>query len=132
MPGHRRPQLDVRGDLQAEVLETVWKLGRATVEEVRIEQPERRRSAYTTVQTVMNRLVERGLLERTREGKAFVYSAQLDESEYLARSIGDRLEGGSPGARKAALVSLVEGLGAEELDEVLRYANRIKRQRRGS
>ena len=132
MPGGRRPQLDVRGDLQAEVLETVWKLGRATVEEVRIEQPERRRSAYTTVQTVMNRLVERGLLERTREGKAFVYSAQLDESEYLARSIGDRLEGGSPGARKAALVSLVEGLGAEELDEVLRYANRIKRQRRGS
>ena len=131
MPGRRRPQLDVRGDLQAEVLETVWKLRRATVEEVRTEQPERRRSAYTTVQTVMNRLVERGLLERRREGKAFVYSAQLDESEYLARSIGDRLEGGSPGARKAALVSLVEGLGAEELDEVVRYANRIKRQRRG-
>ncbi len=132
MPGRRRPQLDVRGDLQAEVLEAVWRLGRATVEEVRNEQPERRRSAYTTVQTVMNRLVERGLLERTREGKAFVYRARLDESEYLARAIGDRLEGVSPGARKAALVSLVEGLGAEELDEVLRYANRIKRQRRGS
>jgi len=37
MPGHRRPEFDVRGDLQAEVLETVWKLRRATVEEVRTE-----------------------------------------------------------------------------------------------
>lgn len=132
MPGSRRAELDVRGDLQAEVLETVWKLGRATVEEVRNEQPGPRRSAYTTVQTVMNRLVERGLLERAREGKAFVYNARLDESEHLARSIGDRLEGVSPDARKAALVSLVEGLGAEELDEVVRYAKRIKRQRRKS
>lgn len=110
----------------------MWKLGQATVEEVRSEQPARRRSAYTTVQTVMNRLVDRGLLVRNREGRAFVYSARLDESEYLARSISDRLAGVSPGARRAALVSLVEGLEAEELDEVLRYANRIRRERKES
>lgn len=130
MPGTRRVTLDVRGGLQAEVLAAVWKLGRATVEEVREEQPDGRRSAYTTVQTVMNRLVDRGLLERKRAGKAFVYSARLDESEYLARSIGDRLAAVSPNARKAALVSLVEGLEADELDEVLRYANRVKRRRK--
>lgn len=129
MPGTRRVTLDVRGGLQAEVLAAVWKLGRATVEEVREEQRERR-SAYTTVQTVMNRLVDRGLLERKRTGKAFVYNARLDESEYLARSIGDRLAAVSPNARKAALVSLVEGLEADELDEVLRYANRVKRRRK--
>lgn len=129
MPGTRRVTLDVRGGLQAEVLAAVWKLGRATVEEVRKEQRERR-SAYTTVQTVMNRLVDRGLLERKRTGKAFVYNARLDESEYLARSIGDRLAAVSPNARKAALVSLVEGLEADELDEILRYANRVKRRRK--
>jgi predicted transcriptional regulator len=130
-PG-RRTRLDVRGDLQARVLAAVWKLGRATVEDVRNEQPARQRSAYTTVQTVMTRLVEKGLLDRRREGKAFVYSARLDESEYLVRAIGDRLADVSPDARKAALVRLVEGLEAEELDEVLRYANRIKRERKGT
>ena len=130
MARRRQSNLDLRGDLQAEVLTAVWKLGQATVDEVRAEQPARRRSAYSTVQTVMNRLTERGLLERNRKGKAFVYSAKVDESEYLARTIGDRLADVSPGARKAALVSLVEGLGSEELDEVARYANRINRERK--
>lgn len=122
-------QLDFRGDLQAEVMAAVWKLGKGTVEDVRALQPARRRSAYNTIQTVMNRLVERGLLERVRQGKAFVYSARLDEHQYLAQAIGERLAGASPDTRKAALVSLVEGLGAEELDEIARYANRIKRER---
>ena len=108
----------------------VWTLGEATVDEVRAEQPASRRSAYTTVQTVMNRLVERGLLARKRVGKAFAYRARLDEHEYIARTMGERLAGASPATRKAALVSLVEGLDADELDEIARYANRIKRERK--
>jgi predicted transcriptional regulator len=130
VPRRRKSNLDLRGDLQAEVLAAVWRLGEATVENVRSEQPARRRSAYSTVQTVMNRLTERGLLKRARRGKAFVYSARVGESEYLARTIGDRLADVSPGARKAALVSLVEGLEADELDEIARYANRIHRERK--
>lgn len=46
--------IEFRGDLQTEVMNTVWKLGEATVEDVRSQQPTRRRSAYTTVQTVLN------------------------------------------------------------------------------
>ncbi|MGH2762183.1 MAG: BlaI/MecI/CopY family transcriptional regulator, partial [Thermoleophilaceae bacterium] len=61
------------GDLQAEVMAAVWKLGAATVDEVRAQQPPSRRSAYNTVQTVLNRLLDRGLLTRERRGKAFVY-----------------------------------------------------------
>jgi predicted transcriptional regulator len=131
MARRSKDQLDFRGGLQAEVMAAVWKLGQATVEDVRGIQPARDRSAYNTVQTVMNRLVERGLLDRERKGKAFVYRARLDEHQYLAQTIGDRLAGASPDTRKAALVSLVEGLGAEELDEITRYANRIKRERSG-
>jgi predicted transcriptional regulator len=121
--------LDFRGDLQAEVMAAVWKLGEAKVDDVRAEQPRRRRSAYTTVQTVMNRLVERGLLERERRGSAFVYQATLDEGDHLARSIGGRLAEASPDARREALVNLVDGLEGGELDEIARYANRIKRSR---
>ena len=77
----------------------------------------------------MNRLVERGLLERERRGSAFVYRPTLDEAEYLARSIGGRLAEASPGARREALVNLVDGLDGGELDEIARYANRIKRDR---
>ena len=121
--------LDFRGDLQIEVMNVVWKLGECTVEDVRAQQPKRRRSAYTTIQTVLNRLVERGLLSRARQGRAFAYRAKLDESEYLARSIGERLAGASPDARRAALVTLVDDLAPDELDEMARRANRIRRSR---
>jgi hypothetical protein len=46
-----------------------------------------------------------------------------------ARSIGGRLAEDSPGARREALVNLVDGLDGGELDEIARYANRIKRDR---
>jgi predicted transcriptional regulator len=131
MKKHADKGLDVRGDLQIGVMAAVWQLGEATVEDVRSAQSRPRRSAYNTVQTVMNRLVERGLLARRRRGNAYVYTAKYDEATYLARTIGDRLAEASPEARRAALVHLVEGLDPSEQDEVARYTRRIKRRREG-
>jgi predicted transcriptional regulator len=125
---HKRPR--EFGDLQAEIMAAIWKLGEAKVDNVRDQQPASRRSAYTTLQTVMNRLVESGLLVRERRGNAFVYRPRYEEGEYLAQTIGERLAGASPEARRAALVDLVGALDASDLDEVARYANRIRRARK--
>lgn len=125
----RSKDLDFRGDLQGEVMAIVWKLGEAKVEDVRQQQPVRRRSAYTTVQTVMQRLHERGLLTRERRGNAWMYRPALAEGDYLARSIEERLAEASQPARLAALVNLVDRLPPGELDEVARYAARIRRAR---
>jgi len=130
MPQGARKGLDFRGDLQAEIMSTVWELGEATVEDVRRARPRGRQRAYTTLQTVMNRLVERGLLDRERRGRGFVYRARYNEGAYLSRRIRDQLASASPEARRAALHSLVGELDPEELDDVTRYANRIKRARR--
>ena len=119
-----------RGDLQAEVMAAVWRLGQAKVDEVREAQPARNRSAYTTLQTVMNRLVDRGLLTRERDGNAFVYRPRYEEADYLAQTIGERLADASPDARRAALVNLVGQLEETDLEEVARYANQIRRARK--
>ena len=111
-------------------MRTVWELGGGTVDDVRERQSPAERSAYNTVQTVMNRLHDRGLLVRERRGKAFFYSARFGESELLARSIGERLAGVSPGIRTEALLTLVDELGADELEELARYANRVRRARK--
>jgi predicted transcriptional regulator len=123
-------RLDVRGDLQAEIMAAVWELGEATVEDVRLAQPRRRQRAYTTLQTVMNRLVDRGLLDRERRGRGYVYRARYNEAAYVSRMIKDQLASASPAARRAALHTLVGDLRPDELDDVTRYANRIKRARR--
>jgi predicted transcriptional regulator len=127
----RFDSLDLRGDLQEDVMRIVWRLGEGTVDDVRAAQPKRRRCAYTTIQTVLNRLLERGFLERERRGKAFVYRAAYDESELLARAIEQRLSGASLDARRAVLLNLVEELDPDELDDVARLANRIRRERKG-
>jgi predicted transcriptional regulator len=125
----QRGELEFRGDLQAQIMTAVWKLGAAKVEDVRAELPRGSRSAYTTIQTVMNRLVERGLLTRERRGNAFAYRARYEEGDYIARAIQERLAEASPDARLAALQHLVEDLESGELDEVARYANSVRRAR---
>lgn len=120
----------IEGELQTQIMAAVWKLGEATVEDVRTEQPAGKRSAYNTVQTVMNRLVERGLLTRERQGNAYRYKPQLDETGYLTSTIRRGLSRASAQARAGALMNVVGELDADELDEIARYANRIRRKRR--
>jgi predicted transcriptional regulator len=111
-------------------MRVMWRLDEATVDDVRAAQRPSRRAAYTTIQTVMNRLLDRGLLERRRRGKAFVYRARYPESEFLVRAMRERLAGASEDARTAALLTLVDGLEQDELDELARYANRVRRERK--
>jgi predicted transcriptional regulator len=108
----------------------MWRLEDATVDDVRATLPRSRRAAYTTIQTVMNRLLDRGLLDRKRRGKAFVYRARYPESEFVARAMRERLAGASADARTPALLSLIEGLKEEELDELATYANKVRRERK--
>ena len=64
-------------------MEHVWARESSTVREILEELnsgPKQR--AYTTVMTIMNRLEQKGLLERTRKGKTDVYTATLARDDY--------------------------------------------------
>ena len=107
----------------------VWKLGEATVEQVRSELPAEGRPAYTTVQTVLNRLETRHMLVRVREGRAHVYQPTIEESEFVTRSLGERLAEASPKARRLALLNLVDELEPGEVDEIAQRAKQIQARR---
>jgi len=121
----------LQGDLQAQVMAAMWRLGAGNVEQVRSELPPRYRGAYTTVQTVLNRLVDRGLLARRKLENVVEYRPKLTEAEYLTHSIDRTLAGASSDARQAALAALIGRLDAGELSELQRLARDIER-RRGS
>jgi predicted transcriptional regulator len=120
----------LQGELQLEVMAVLWRLGSGTVEQVRQSLPEHQQGAYTTVQTVLNRLADRGLLLRERVGPRIVYRPSLTEGEYLSRSIAATLQGATPDARQAALAKLVDGLDSQELAELERLAQAASRARR--
>jgi len=121
---------ELRGPLQAEVMAALWKLGEATVDDVRSRQGGAKRKSYTTVQTVLNRLFERGLVDRERRGKPYVYRPKYEQSELLARSIRRRLADASAESRRQALLGLVEPLAADDLDDLVRYVRELKKRRR--
>lgn len=121
----------IQGELQARIMTALWKIEQGTVEEVRQQLPPRQRGAYNTVQTVLNRLAERGLLARERRKNAFVYRPRLTEAQYLSQTIERTLSSASPNARQVALAQLIDGLGDGEFSELRQLARRISDERKG-
>tara|TARA_R110002111_G_scaffold247140_2_gene310069 strand:+ start:80325 stop:80699 length:375 start_codon:yes stop_codon:yes gene_type:complete len=92
---------------ELEVMDVVWRKGRATVQEVMdsLERP----LAYTTVMTTLKILDEsRKVVRRKKEGRAYVYEPAVSR-EKISRSMTDdltrRLFGGSV---KSLVLSLFE------------------------
>jgi predicted transcriptional regulator len=111
-------------------MRVMWRLGRATVEEARQALPRRHRGAYTTIQTVLNRLAERGLLRRQRVANLIHYSPRISEADYLSRSLNRALDGASQEARRTALATLVGDLEPRELEEIRGLGREIASKRR--
>ena len=120
----------IQGELQSQIMAALWRIESGTVEEVRGALPSRYRGAYTTVQTVLNRLAERGFLARKRSGQAFVYTPKLSEAQYLSRTIKQTLAGASPDARQAALAQLISGLGDNERADLQRLTEEVDAARK--
>jgi predicted transcriptional regulator len=118
------------GELQTQIMSAVWRLGSGTVEQVRSALPPRYRGAYNTIQTVLNRLAERGLLSRHKAGTAIEYRPVFSEAEYLSRSISQTLAAASLDARQAALARLIGGLGKDELADLQELAKQMGEKRR--
>src|SRR5207237_6914267 len=71
------------GALEAEVLPALWSLGDpATPADVHARL---NGLAYSTVVTTLTRLFEKGLLERTRVGRAYAYVPLVSEAELIAQ-----------------------------------------------
>jgi predicted transcriptional regulator len=85
--------------LELQLLEKLWALGRASIREVQESLPDKHRPAYTTVQTMIYRLEEKGAVRRVKKiGNAHLFEAILTRKDVHHRLIGDLLDffGGSP------------------------------------
>jgi predicted transcriptional regulator len=96
------------GALEREVMDAVWTAGEVTVRDTRSLL--RRRVAYTTVMTTLDRLFKKGLVVRSRVGKAFVYRAAQSRRQTQAAILSNLVDsvGGPDGA--ADLLDTLEQL----------------------
>jgi len=70
---------DSLGSLERDILTIVWSRGDTTVRDACADLDAR--VAYTTVMTTMDRLFKKGLLSRTKVGRAFVYCAIVTKQQ---------------------------------------------------
>ena len=93
--------------LELEVMGAVWALGSASVREIQEQLPEKKRPAYTTVQTIIYRLEEKGAVRRVKKiGNAHIFEAVVTRKAAHNRLLDELLHvfGGSPRSLMAQLV----------------------------
>jgi predicted transcriptional regulator len=69
------------GELEVEIMNAVWDLGKASVQDVFEALYPQRKLAYTTIMTVMSRLAAKGVLEQDRSGIAYLYAPLVTREE---------------------------------------------------
>ena len=121
------------GALETEVMDAVWREGR----ELRVREVHaafEARLAYTTVMTTMDRLFKKGLLDRRKEGRAFVYAARVTRRQLVLDVGAGLIRGLLRSEGEPALSFLVDAVtdsDQELLDRLERLVREKKRQAKG-
>ena len=122
-----RPRLS---KAETRILEQCWKLGTCSVRELLESLSPDERVAYTTVQTFVYRLEQKGALRKAKKiGNAQLFQPAIDQGEFrrgLVRELLD-LFGGSP----RLLVSSLLETGSLSLRDLKALQNAARGQRSG-
>ena len=99
---------DVPPPLELLCLKALWSLQQGNVKEVQRIVAEKRPLAYTTIMTVLERLLRKGKVTRRKVGRSFVYLPQASRDEM----------------RRAAIREMLDGFFDGSEDELLRFLGR--------
>jgi BlaI family penicillinase repressor len=128
-----RKSWDDLGELQRTVLETVWELGEAGVHQVRDRlNRKKKKLAYTTVLSAMQKLEKAGWLEHRAEGKSYVYVPTASREEAGAGSVRGFLKRVFEGNAVAMFQHLIResDLSDAELSELRAMIDEKRKERR--
>jgi BlaI family penicillinase repressor len=101
-----KPPRDVLPPLELLCLKALWSLGEGNVKDVRLIVAQARPLAYTTIMTVLDRLVRKGKITRRKVGRAFVYSPQASRDSMRHAAIRELLEGFFDGSAEELVIFL--------------------------
>ena len=87
-------------------MQVLWETGAANVQAVQRELT--RELAYTTVQTMLNILHEKGKVKRKLKDRAYYYSAAISRRQVIRSTIGDIVDRMFGGSVESLVMSLIE------------------------
>jgi len=87
-----RAARDIPPPLELACLKALWSLGEGNVKDVQRIVAQARPLAYTTIMTVLERLVRKGRLARRKVGRAFVYAPQSPRDAMRRAAVNELVE----------------------------------------
>jgi BlaI family penicillinase repressor len=102
---HRRSILDL-APLELDCMNALWRLGQATVREIHAALATRRPRAYTTIMTILDRLAQKGVVERRKSGRAWLYKPNLSAEQARKHAVAQLVEGFFQGSTEALATHL--------------------------
>jgi predicted transcriptional regulator len=127
-----KASLDSLGELQRAVLEIVWQRGEASVHDVLGQLDRRKKLAYTTALTVLQKLEKAGWLEHRSEGKSYIYTPTVSREQAGAGSVRGFLSRVFEGDAVAMFQHLIResDLSDKELSELRRMIDEKRKERK--
>ena len=95
-------------DLELDVMNIVWRLGHATVRQIVEGLREKRPLAYTTVQTVLTILTQKGFVEYTQQGRAYLYRAIIQPEGVRRETVSAVVDKLFAGSSRSLVLHLIE------------------------
>ena len=129
--GIRHSILDL-APLELDCMNALWPRGAATVRDIQQALAPTRPRAYTTIMTILDRLAQKGIVQRHKAGRAWVYRPNVSEDEARSRAIAQLVEGffdGSAAALTAHLSSRIgeiSGGGSHQVERASSLATPIR------
>ena len=119
------------GPRERQIMDAVFKLGKASVAEVRRELPTP--PGYSAVRAILGILEEKGLLRHEQDGLRYIYRptiargvARQSALKHLVRTFFD----GSPGRAAAALLAMSDSMTPDDAKRLTRLIERAKAEGR--
>lgn len=116
----------VLGPLETEIMQILWEDERSTVKKVHRKLAQQREIAYTTVMTTMSRLAEKGVLNRHREGLAYMYTPAITEDDFVTMVVQQVLDGLLDDYSDTAIDYMVDYLAKRNPSELRRLQKAIQ------
>jgi BlaI family transcriptional regulator, penicillinase repressor len=106
--GPRKSLLEL-APLELDCMNALWPMGEGSVREIRERLALRRPRAYTTIMTIMDRLARKGVVERRKVGRAYLYRANLSAEDARTHALGQVVENFFGGKAEVAVAELRTG-----------------------
>jgi BlaI family transcriptional regulator, penicillinase repressor len=115
---------------ELEIMEILWRIGESSVREIQEAIVDRARPAYTTVQTIVSRLEQKGAVKRTRQiSNAFLFQPAITRKSAYRR-VFDELLGLFGGSAQRVVADLLES-GKLTLEDLKALEETAKKKTKG-